>query len=492
MQRVLLDTNILIHLEDSANGVLDESLHNIVKVSDMNGVGLFHHPKSLTDIENDKDEARKTSILSRLKKYHQLEESTNIPDDEYFSLVGENNSSKGNDRIDNLILYSVYKNQVSFLITEDKGIHRKAKRLGISEKVFFAQQFQQFLYKQYPEEIEISDGDIQNKFLHDINQDEQIFLSIKNDYSEFGTWYEKSAQEGRKAWVYDDGDGLKAICIYKPEINEIITDDSKGLSGKSLKLSTFKVSELFFGRRIGESLLRLALKHAITNKFNHVYLTVRKDKHEYFENFLLNFGFVNFGTSRNGDDIVYCKTFEIPEDKTYNYPCIRRDADRKSFLIPIKPVFHSVLLGACDRQESLFNTSMTPARQAIRKAYLSHANTQKMSTGDLVFFYKTREQTVTSFGILENVFESDDEDEVIGLVAKRSVYSQKDIRDMCSKTVKVLLFLFVDCSDNQINLHTLKKEGLVNGHPQSITEISEKTSNYLIGAGGHERYFLSN
>ena len=292
--------------------------------------------------------------------------------------------------------------------------------------------------------------------------------------------------------MYTDNEGIKAICIYKSETTEIITDDDKGLQGKSLKLSTFKVSEDFFGRKIGESLLRLALKHAITNKFNHAYLTVRKDKHEYFENFLLNFGFFNFGISRNGDDVVYCKTFGIPKDKSYNYPCIRKDGNHKSFLIPIKPIFHSVLLGACDKQQGLFKASLEPVRQAIRKAYICHSNTNKMSAGDIIYFYKTEEEVITSFGILEQVFDSDDEEEVIGLVAKRSVYSHKEIKKMCSKTVKVVSFLFVDCFNEPINLVTLKQKKLVNGHPQSITEISEETSEYLIRAGDHERYFLSN
>ena len=489
--RVLLDTNILIYLEDSSNGILNESLHHIVTISNINNVTLFHHPKSLEDIQNDSNEARKISILSRLKKYHLLEETSKIPNEEFFSLVGETDSSKINDRIDNHILYSVFNNQVSFLITEDKGIHKKAKRLGVSGKVFFAQQFQQFLNKQFPAEVQISDGDIQNIHLHEIDKDETIFLSIKKDYKEFDTWFERSAQKGRKAWVYSDSKGLRAICIFKQESNEIITDDNKGLLGKSLKLSTFKVSEDFFGRKIGESLLRLALKHAITNNFNHVYLTVRKDKHEYFENFLLKFGFINFGTARNGDDIVYCKTFEIPEGESYNYPCIRKNSDRKSFLIPIKPTFHSVLLGSCDKQVSLFKAGLEPVRQAIRKAYICHSKTNKMSAGDIVYFYKTEEETITSFGILERVFDSNDENIVIELVAKRSVYSQKEIKEMCKKTVKVVSFLFVDCFNEQVGLVTLKQKNLINGHPQSITEISEETSNYLIRAGNHERYFLS-
>ncbi len=64
--RVLLDTNTLIHLEDSANGVLDESLQNILKISSKNNVHLYHHPKSLDDIQNDPDEHRKKAFYQGL------------------------------------------------------------------------------------------------------------------------------------------------------------------------------------------------------------------------------------------------------------------------------------------------------------------------------------------------------------------------------------------------------------------------------------------
>lgn len=461
--RVLLDTNILIYLEDSANGVLDESLQSILKISSKNNIHLYHHPKSLDDIQNDPNEQRKISILSRLKKYHLLEESITKPSDEYYTLVGETRDSKGNDKIDNHILYSVFNNEVSFLITEDKGIHKKAKTLNISSKVFFFQQFHQFLIKQYPEEREISDRDIENKFLHEISKDEQIYLSIKKDYEEFDSWYEKAARDGRKAWTYSDSKGLRAICIYKSEDNPIVTDEHKALPGKTLKLSTFKVSEHFFGRKIGEALLRLALIHAVTNNFDYVYLEVRKNKHDYFENFLLTFGFQEFGTTRKGEDIIYCKRLSVSQSSIYNYPCINQNSNYKSFLIPIKPIFHRILLGSCEKQISLLEPDIAPARQAIRKAYLCHSRTSKMSPGDLVFFYKTGEQSITSFGILESVFDSDDEDEVIELVAKRTIYSRSDITTMCSKRVKVLLFLFVDCSDKPVNLHTLLRKKLING-----------------------------
>jgi len=38
--------------------------------------------------------------------------------------------------VDNALLYSVYVDDVDFLVTEDKGIHSKALELGIEDRVF--------------------------------------------------------------------------------------------------------------------------------------------------------------------------------------------------------------------------------------------------------------------------------------------------------------------------------------------------------------------
>lgn len=488
--RVLIDTNILINLEDPNYNILEEAILAIARISSSNNVQLLYHPKSLDDINSDKNESRKQSMFSRVKKYEQLETSGIEPDDNYLGLVGERTDSKSNEKIDNHILFSVYSHQVNFLVTEDKGIHKKSKRLGLDDQVFYARQFYDFLGIQFPDEIEVpSDGLIVNKYLHELQSTELIFSSIRKDYAEFDTWYSNAAQSGRKAWAFVNKEGVQAICIYKLEENPLVTDDHKGLSGKVLKLSTFKVAEKFQGKKIGEALLRLALTYAVKNSFHSVYLTVRNGKHDYLESFLYNFGFSEFGITRNGDDLVLVKRLETDESITKAYPLVSSPSNYKSHLIPIKPEFHSILLGACDYQQNLFNDNS--ARQAIRKAYICNSNSKKISDGDLIFFYKTEAQQITSLGIVESVVNSNDYDEILGMVAKRTVYSNEEIQKMATKGVKVILFLFVDCSDKIITLRDLVSQKILNGHPQSITEISDKAASYLIGEGGYECYFLS-
>ena len=65
--KIILDTNILIHIEDPKE--LSKSLQDLMKLFREHGHQIFIHPASLKDIDNDQDENRKKIILSKLKGY---------------------------------------------------------------------------------------------------------------------------------------------------------------------------------------------------------------------------------------------------------------------------------------------------------------------------------------------------------------------------------------------------------------------------------------
>src|SRR5574340_104142 len=70
--RFLLDTNILIPLEDSQIP-LRESLANFVRLSSQHGHQLVYHPATVDDIQRDTNIDRRTQTLQRLKQYVCLE-----------------------------------------------------------------------------------------------------------------------------------------------------------------------------------------------------------------------------------------------------------------------------------------------------------------------------------------------------------------------------------------------------------------------------------
>lgn len=97
---ILLDTNILIPLEDTSK-TLDSSFAELRKLSAEQQHCLYIHPMQFEDIKRDKNQERRTIVLSRLKQYSQIENPPILSDQECRELGLS--QSNDNDRVDNNI-----------------------------------------------------------------------------------------------------------------------------------------------------------------------------------------------------------------------------------------------------------------------------------------------------------------------------------------------------------------------------------------------------
>lgn len=267
--RILIDTNIFILRED--NKVVSENLQDLLRILNEESVSILIHPLSVEEINKDQDEARKTVSLSKIRTYSLLESPPNPKDDEdYLNSVGATDNI--HDRNDNNILFSVYKNAVDFFITEDMGIHRKASKLGIEDRVFtldeavttFEEMYKEFQPK-YPPAIT-------EEKVYNLNGNDKIFDSLKKEYDDFEKWLIDISKEGRDCWVHFNSDGnIGAILIYKKE-NEVLELKDKNLAKKDrVKICTFKASRR--GYKIGELFLKLIIEYALKNNVDEIYLT---------------------------------------------------------------------------------------------------------------------------------------------------------------------------------------------------------------------------
>ena len=102
--RILIDTNVVIPLEDSTR-VLEESLSKLVRLASENGHQLLAHPASYDDIARDPDKKRRDISLSRLRKYSILADPPR-PTPAELSRLGLIERDD-NDRVDNEILYAL-------------------------------------------------------------------------------------------------------------------------------------------------------------------------------------------------------------------------------------------------------------------------------------------------------------------------------------------------------------------------------------------------
>ncbi|HUW36180.1 MAG TPA: GNAT family N-acetyltransferase [Rhodocyclaceae bacterium] len=488
--RFLLDTNILIPLEDSKLP-LQPSLANFVRLANAHGHSLIYHPASEDDIRQDTNTDRRNQTLERLGQYTRLDARLGCPWN-----VGV---SDRNDAADNEILYALHLNAAHALVTEDQGIHSKAKAKGLVHRVYTIQTAEDQLRRLH-DRVPVQLPNIEDVPLYSLSPllSSSFFDSLREGYP-FNTWFERKAQEGRRAWVNWEQDGiLGGICIYARQDNEAIAENIV-LSGPALKLATFKVGETNRGRKIGELLLKAAFRYAVDNRLENIFIHGDVDLHHFLFEMLEDFGFVRVGfhPGSDGRDAVYLKSHPIdpPPDhlppfeylRRY-FPHFRHDASTGKFIVPIKPEYHRILfsdyVSPADRQLTLFRLSNT-AGNAIKMAYLCHAQTKTINPGDVVLFFRSGdERAITSIGVVESYETLDDAAEIVARVKRRTVYSMADIDFMAEKPTRVMLFRLVRHLTNPLTQVWLEREQVLKGPPQSITKIANDKFETILAHGG--------
>lgn len=501
--RLLLDTSVIIPLEDSS-AILEASLSEIARLAMEHGHRLLVHPSSSDDINRDADEERRKISLSRVQKYPVLAEPP-IPTEEDLKQHGLSQRDD-NDRVDNELLFAIYRNAANILITEDRGLHKKAERLGISDRVHYVQQAATFLARLYTSREEISLPNIQELPLHNIDLNAEFFDSLRNDYPRFDDWFKDAAREGRSAWaVYDDGN-LGAIAIYKEERDPIVTNDNRALPGKVLKIATFKVGENIRGRKIGELLLKCAFRYASSNDFEHIYLTMQIGKQDFLKDLCMDFGF-NYSGEYDQDQVFVKSHPCVPPPGLFPpleyhkrfYPHFRCDEEVQKFIVPIRPEFHRILFPDIQRQLTLFGPAhvldespTASAGNAIKQAYLCYARIQNINPGDILIFYRSQdEMALTTIGIVESVHDFDDPNKILELVSKRSVYTYEEIQKMAEQRTKVILFRTSVHLPKMITRDWLSEELGILSPIQTIRKITAKSFKEIANESGINNCFYA-
>ena len=471
----LIDTNIFIQIEDQT--IIKDSFNKFHRLCIENSAVILTHPLSQEEIGKDRNSKRKKTILSKVDKYTKLENPPLANKQEISHLFGI--IEKENDKNDCQFLYALYKHAVSFLVTEDIGIHKKAQKISLKQKVLTVSQANNMLERLFPKQNDFSFPTIQSSYLYNINFEDNIFDNLKEDYLSFQTWWRKCSTEQVQAWIVKSSNKLESICIYKEAKEEDYT--TYNLPKKSLKLATFKVDESHRGRKLGELMLKQAFFYTIQNDFKACWMTVFP-KHKILIDFIKDFGFEEVGKTNLKDkktnelELVFQKIFFKTKDcklKSLNFhikyfPFYDDSKNIGKYLIPIQEKYHNILFPEKKEQLSLFHTQEIPGN-TIKKVYLCHSSTTQLKTGDLLFFYISSPiQAIASIGIIESVFRSDELFKIVSHIGKRSVYSFSEIEEMTKQKVLVIEFRFIKHLTKNITLQKLKEKKIITAHPQSI------------------------
>ncbi len=500
--RILLDTNIIVHRE--ASKVYNQDIGLLFNWLDKMHFEKCVHPVSIEEISTYKDADVVNTMKVKIHNYNVLK--TISPDSDAISSLRLNDKST-NDINDTSILSELVNNRVNYLLTEDKGIHRKARALGIADKVYKIDSFIEKLVFENPGLSEYKVLSVKKEYFGNINLKDAFFNSFKEDYAEFENWFNSKAD--KESYVCLVENEVKAFLFLKVEnAGENYIDITPAFAiKKRLKIGTFKVTST--GYKLGERFLKIIFDNALANNVDEIYVTIfdKREEQQRLVNLLEEWGFRKWGskTTKNGVENVFVRDFSksVSENPRECFPFI----DRKSrvFINPIWPDYHTELF-----PDSILNNESPqdyienePHRNALKKVYISRSYTRDLKSGDIILFYRTGGKyagVISTIGVVENVIlKISNEEEFVRLCRKRSVFDDNELKKWWNYNKYsrpfIVNFLYIDSFPKpKVNLEKLIELGVIksiNDAPRGFVEIEKiKFEEFLKEARANESYIV--
>lgn len=498
-QTYLIDTNVIIHLED--NRTVEPAFSALTSLAAKHKVDIFVHEAARDDVGRDKNAARRAISLSKLDKFQALSKVRGLTTADLADAFGP--LPKHNDVVDATLLHALHISAADFLITQDRGLHERARRHSpeLGRRVLYVADAVQFLRTTY-EPIEAPVRFIEEVAAHAIPLTDAIFDSLREDYPPFDEWWtEKCVRQRRPCWIVED-DGIAGLLVRKDEIAS--DTDATWKADKILKICTFKVRPASRGLKLGELLLKKVFWFAQRNRYDVVYVTTYEAQTALID-LLEYFGFTHTATKKDGERIYEKRMGSLApvpgngdnhfDIHRLNYPRFAIVPDTAAFGIPIIERWHDILYPDLkqQRQLDLFGAFGSGGPRlpgnTIRKVYLCRAASNLGPAGSILFFYKGKSlnpptQAMSAIGILEDVRLARSTRELIQMTGGRSVYSESDIEGWqasATSPVKVINYLHATYIDPVVGLGQLRESRIFGRHPpQSIFRIPRPSLDELL------------
>ena len=459
--KALLDTNIIIHRE--ANKIVSQDIDILYRWLDRGLYTKCIHSATIEEVKKNPCKETVDLFLVKLESYEIIDIPSPLQDE--VKTVSRHFDTTENDKVDTILLNEIFVERVDILITEDKKIHRKAKELGIKDKVFTIDSFLEKTFAEHPELVNYKVLNVQKLKFGKINLNDTFFDSLKEDYTGFDKWFLKKYDEEAYITINSNNGMLLSFLYLKVEDeNENYSNVHPILPPKRrLKIGTFKV--ISNGFRLGERFIKIIFDNALKNHVQEIYVTIydkRPEQRRLIE-LLEQWGFTLWGVK--GEEQVYVRDFFPKYDVTNLKACFPYISREKNvYIVPIRPEYHTELL-----PDSILNTESPeefiedfPHRNSINKVYVSRAMEPYPVAGDILVFYRTGgryKSVVTTIGVvIETKFDFQNEDDFILYCRKKSVYPEQSLREMWRYSrirPFVVNFLYTYSFPHRINMEKL-------------------------------------
>lgn len=501
--RVLLDTNILIHRE--ASTPIRDDIGTLFRWLDELKYEKLLHPDSLTEVHKHADPRVVRALERKLQSYRALK--TRAQDTPVIAQLRKNDQND-NDKIDTSMLAEVAANRVDILISEDRGVHRKAGQLGLASRVFTIDAFLEKVTAENPSLADYKVLSVKKVLFGNVNLRDTFFDSFREDYVGFDAWFNRKADEWAYVCTSEKGDVLAFLYLKREGPDENYSDISPTFSpAQRLKIGTFKV--VVNGFKLGERFLKIVFDNALLSRVAKIYVTAfrRTMEQDRLIHMLEDWGFALYGV-KNGTEEVYVRDF-LPtvdrNDPQRTFPYVAASA--RKFVVPIWPSYHTELL-----PDSILNTESPkdfvenrPNRNALNKVYISRSYERGLRTGDIVVFYRTKSEdgpawytsVATTIGVVQNVVDGiRDLPTFIAICRKRSVFSDIELGQWWNyrpgNRPFVVNFLYVYSLPKRPNLKQLDEIGMVKASdvPRGFARISDESFNKLLEVSNADTRFI--
>ena len=295
------------------------------------------------------------------------------------------------------------------------------------------------------------DETITLKRFAEIDLNDPFFLSLKEDYSEFETWFQKKSKGDAKAYVQYVKDKLQAFLYLKNESGEELTDVIPNRPAcNRLKVGTFKIDA--HNTKLGERFIKKIMDAALYMKADEIYLTIFP-KHAALIRILQKYGFNEEG--RKNKELVLVKKMKVlTGDGIKDYPLLTTNAKRK-FLLAIYPEYHTRMF-----PDSILNNEESKKYELIKD--IAHTNSihkiyicnikdaEQLQNGDLVAIYRTKDDkgparfrsVITSICQIEEVKRCNDFTSIEDFISYANYYSifeQQELEQWFNKKNAVVI-----------------------------------------------------
>jgi predicted nucleic acid-binding protein len=492
--RVLLDTNILIHRE--ADRVDREDIGTLFRALDSIHAEKCVHPASIEEIARHAVPGVVHAFKVKLDSYHVLKTLAPVTSETAPLGVGDRTD---NDRIDTALLREVAAGRVDALITEDRGIHAKARSVGLSASVFTIDSFLEKVNAENPPLADYRVLSVRKTHFGAVNLRDKFFDSFRSEYKDFDKWFNRKADEVAYCCTDVGGDIVAFLFVKREGVEENYSDISPPF-GKAnrLKIGTFKVTAN--GYKLGERLLKIVFDNSLLYGVDEIYVTAfgKSTEQERLLGLLGEWGFILHGTKTTLDGVeqVWLRNFRPAFDAANprrSYPYI--STQTRQFIVPIYPAYHTELLpdSILDTESPADFVESKPNRNAISKVYVSRSIERGLRPGDIIVFYRTRSgngpahytSVATTLGIVQEVVEGfHTKDEFIKVCRKRSVFTDAELTAQWdhnpSSRPFIVNFLYAYSLPTRPNLVKLKEAGIITDAPRGIEFMSIESFRKLL------------